>query len=231
MTLPPPPPPFSVIFHARSYSQSLAAVTAARGELERLGVSHRRPADYLAEMLKTDEHMKRVKDRLIEEQTRIKAVEARRRRKESGAFSKAVAAERSRGRAAEKRETLESIKQWRKHGTGGGALGLDEDDGAGAQSGASASGRGGGRGGRGGGRGGGGLGRRAAKDEKFGFGGRKKGAKSNSRESTRSGNFSSSKNRALPAGFSRGGGGGGRGGGRGGSRPGKMARVAGRGRK
>ena len=31
-------------------------------ELERLGVPHLRPSDYLAEMLKTDEHMKRVKD-------------------------------------------------------------------------------------------------------------------------------------------------------------------------
>lgn len=32
-------------------------MTAARGELERLGVPHRRPEDFLAEMMKSDDHM------------------------------------------------------------------------------------------------------------------------------------------------------------------------------
>lgn len=43
-----------------SYGQALAAVTAARSELERLGTPHRRPDDYFAQMLKSDEHMQKV---------------------------------------------------------------------------------------------------------------------------------------------------------------------------
>jgi biotin carboxylase len=47
--------------HYRSYGQALAAMATARGELERQGVPHRRPDDYLAEMLKTDQHMQKVR--------------------------------------------------------------------------------------------------------------------------------------------------------------------------
>jgi len=36
-------------------------VAAARAELERLGVAHRRPDDFFAEMLKSDEHMQKVR--------------------------------------------------------------------------------------------------------------------------------------------------------------------------
>lgn len=47
------------------YGQALGAVTAARGELERLGIPHRRPDDYFAEMLKSDAHMQKVRTAVL----------------------------------------------------------------------------------------------------------------------------------------------------------------------
>jgi len=40
-------------------------VTAARAELERLEVPHLRPDDYFAEMMKSDEHMQKVRSRAV----------------------------------------------------------------------------------------------------------------------------------------------------------------------
>lgn len=57
------------------YNNALAAVHAARGEFSRLGEPYYRPDDYLAEMLKSDDHMRKVKARLVGEQRRMEAVE------------------------------------------------------------------------------------------------------------------------------------------------------------
>lgn len=46
-------------------------------KLKFLGVTYTRPQDFYAEMLKSDEHMKRVQNKLIEQTERIKAVELR----------------------------------------------------------------------------------------------------------------------------------------------------------
>ena len=99
-----------------SYSQSLAAISAARAELERLSVPHCRPTDYLAEMLKSDGHMKRTKDKLLLEQERLAAVEVRKRQQEAEKFRKSAHAEKLREKAVAKRQDAETTKQWRKHG-------------------------------------------------------------------------------------------------------------------
>ena len=49
------------------YKQSLDAVTKARGLLKKEGVPFSRPADYFAEMVKSDEHMGKIKSKLIDE--------------------------------------------------------------------------------------------------------------------------------------------------------------------
>lgn len=225
-----PPPPQSCPATC-SYSQALAATAAARAEFERLGLPHRRPADFLAEMLKTDEQMGRIKSKLLLEAAKITAVDGRRRQKEGEAFRKASAAEKARARAAEKRATLDSVKQWRKHGGAGGSAPPPDVDAALAGGALS-------RGGRGGSTRGGvasGSFKRARKDEKFGFGGRKKATKANdsASASATTGLFSAKRMKAPLPGFAapRGGGvgkGGGRGGGkgsaRGGKRPGQAAR-------
>jgi hypothetical protein len=204
-------------WNPRSYSQALAAVSAARSEFERLGVPHARPTDYLAEMLKSDAHMKRVKDKLLTEQQRMKAVEVRRRQKDAEAFRKAAAGEKARARATEKRGTLEAVKKWRKQGAGGGAaLGL----GGGEEEVARGGPRGGGGGGGGGDKRGGPPSKKARKDAKYGFGGKpKRLGKLNDSKSSRD---LSSFNPRLMKGKA--------GGGKGGARPGKQARAAKRGK-
>lgn len=212
-----------------SYSQSLAAVKAARGELERLSVPHQRPSDYLAEMLKTDAHMKKIKDKLLTEQAHLTAVEVRRRQKESEKFRKAAAAQKSLDRAKEKKATLDSTKQWRKSGIvphdmkgssgGGGGSGGEKMRGQGPDRGAGAGGGGFAKGGGGGGP----SFKRARKDEKYGFGGKpKRLEKQNDAKSSKEmRGFSVAKMKGKP----------GKGGGKGGSRPGKAARARGKGGK
>jgi rRNA-processing protein EBP2 len=191
-----------------SYGQALAAVSVARDEFDRLKVPHRRPDDYFAAMLKSDDHMQRVKTKLVEEQTRMKAVETRRAEKESAAFNKQTMAEKSREKAVEKRGTLDALKQWRKNKDDSRPeLSSDKDldklfrgAGAGAPGGAGKGGKGG-KGGAGAGPASGhrsaatrfapiGVvtttkgGKRKYKDKKYGFGGPKHFKKEGTAESS-----------------------------------------------
>ena len=50
---------YNVLFY--SYRQAQLAVQEALPRLQKLGVLTQRPEDYFAEMVKTDEHMQRVK--------------------------------------------------------------------------------------------------------------------------------------------------------------------------
>ena len=47
-------------FH--SYNEALASAQSGQQKMEQLGVAVRRPDDYFAEMVKTDDHMKKVCD-------------------------------------------------------------------------------------------------------------------------------------------------------------------------
>ena len=230
-----------------SYGQALAAVSAARGELGRLGVAHRRPDDYFAEMLKSDGHMQKIKDKLILEQKKMTAVENRKKDKAGSMFSKQVAAEKVKAKAADKRSQLDNIKQWRKNkGDARPSLSNDADL-EGMMSGKGAAGADRGRGGADRGRGGGGAGargrsssgpggrgsifKREAKDKKFGFGGKPKHfAKSNDRESAGANTGFSRRDNKAPFFPKRGGGKAGGSAGKGSSRPGKSTRSASRGR-
>ena len=58
--------------------------------LEELKVPIQRPADYLVEMLKSDEQMRKVKEKLLSQQTNINKGEERKRRKEDQKFAKKV---------------------------------------------------------------------------------------------------------------------------------------------
>ena len=55
------PPRLASVLLICSYGQALAAVAASRSELDRLGIPHRRPDDYFAEMMKSDQHMQKVR--------------------------------------------------------------------------------------------------------------------------------------------------------------------------
>ena len=100
------------------YKQSLDAVLVARDELKGLKVAFKRPLDYFAEMVKSDEHMDKIKGKLIEEASDKKAREEARRQRQLKKFGKQVQNATLQKRQLEKRETLDkikSLKNKRKH--------------------------------------------------------------------------------------------------------------------
>lgn len=110
-----------------SHTQALDAVIAARGELDRLHIPYRRPDDYFAEMLKSDDHMAKVKGRIIEETTRMTAIERRQQERNAQAFAKQSAVEKAKQKANDKRSSMDALKQWRKNKDSRPELSTEED--------------------------------------------------------------------------------------------------------
>ena len=70
------------------YERALASAEVAVSKLKALGVATRRPDDFYAEMVKSDEHMKRVRAELIFEQTKQETTDERRKAREEAALEK-----------------------------------------------------------------------------------------------------------------------------------------------
>ncbi|CCC71955.1 hypothetical protein NCAS_0I02870 [Naumovozyma castellii] len=96
------------------YKQSLEAVQEARDELKRLKVPFKRPLDYFAEMVKNDEHMDKIKGKLVREASEKKAREDARKQRNLKKFGKQVQMATLQKRQLEKRDTLEKIKSLKK---------------------------------------------------------------------------------------------------------------------
>jgi len=96
------------------YKATVAGCTEAQVYMERVGLKYKRPADYFAEMLKSDTHMAKVRQSLLDQQKRIEAVEERRRQRELKRFGKKVQVEKEQTRAKQKKSELDAIKKWRK---------------------------------------------------------------------------------------------------------------------
>jgi len=96
------------------YKSVVAGCTEAQVYMERVGLKYKRPADYFAEMLKSDTHMAKVRQSLLDQQKRIEAVEERRRQRELKRFGKKVQVEKEQTKAKQKKSELDAIKKWRK---------------------------------------------------------------------------------------------------------------------
>jgi len=70
-----------------------------------------RPDDFFAEMLKSDEHMAKVKSRLLQQQVKVQNFEERKQRLENKKFHKAMKAHKQTERHREKRQNLEQISR------------------------------------------------------------------------------------------------------------------------
>lgn len=92
------------------YSQSLSAVKEARILLKAEGNAFSRPVDYFAEMVKSDEHMGRVKAKLVDEAAGKKAAAEARKQRDLKKFGKQVQVAKGQERDKAKRDTLEKIK-------------------------------------------------------------------------------------------------------------------------
>lgn len=136
------------------YERALESANECVRRLKELGLPIRRPDDYYAEMVKSDEHMKRVRSELLFEQQQLEIREERRKAREAKKYGKQVQAEKVKQRTLEKKAQIKNLDKWRKQRQKSGFA----DDGKAPFEGA----------------GGEGKRKRAERDSKYGFGGRKK---------------------------------------------------------
>ena len=154
------------------YERALASAEVAVSRLKALGVATRRPDDFYAEMVKSDEHMKRVRAELIFEQTKQETTDERRKAREQKRYGKQVQAEKIKERTLAKKDSIKNLDKWRKQrkrdgfeDNGAAPEGFDDEKRR------SKSGRGGGQHGRSTPET---RQKKSFKEEKFGFGGRKR---------------------------------------------------------
>ena len=199
------------------YKQCLSSVKEARQKLKKEGVSFSRPADYFAEMVKSDEHMGKIKQKLIDAAAGKKAAAEARKQRDLKKFGKQVQVAKMQERAKEKRDTMEKISTlkrstfWRPlakmytltnmtERQGADITSTNEEDlfDVAATAEDSKSDR---RAGRGGADGKAFNAKRQKKDAKYGFGGKKRHSKSNDAQSSADGRgFSARKMKGKPSG-------------------------------
>ncbi|KAF5962677.1 rRNA processing protein EBP2 [Fusarium bulbicola] len=162
------------------YSQSLEAARSARKLLRKENVPFSRPKDYFAEMIKEDAHMEKVKAKLVEEASNKKAAQEARKLRDLKKFGKQVQVAKLQERHKAKRETLEKIKNLKRKRSETGGAGLDTKEADIFDVGVEKEMKGHNpRAGAGRGQVGAGANhKRAKKNEKYGFGGKKRHAKS-----------------------------------------------------
>ncbi|ODN81638.1 hypothetical protein L202_02042 [Cryptococcus amylolentus CBS 6039] len=215
------------------YKIALSVVPQAKKLAAKHDIPFSRPGDYYAEMVKSDEHMERIRTKLVEEASGIKKSEAAKKQRDLKKFGKQIQHDKLRQREQEKKsfdEKVAGLKRKRKEGAeigdDDGQFDIDVEDvieGRDDKGGRSSSGKS--------------KMPRSVRDNKYSMGGGGKRSKQNTKESSMDfGGGSSSRGGGAGRG-GRGGRGGsaGRGGGRGGSaggakrggRPGKSKRSRG----
>ena len=91
------------------YKQSLDAANEARTRLRKEGIPFSRPTDYFAEMVKSDEHMGKIKSKIMDEAANKKAAADARKQRDLKKFGKQVQMSKLQERNKVKRETLDKI--------------------------------------------------------------------------------------------------------------------------
>ncbi|CRK23782.1 hypothetical protein BN1723_013119, partial [Verticillium longisporum] len=111
-------------------SQSLEAARKGRSLLIKEGVPFSRPGDYFAEMAKDDGQMQKVKEKLVEEATAKKAAADARKLRDLKKFGKQVQIAKLQERQKAKKDTLEKISLLKKKRQEGSSsnLGTNEGD-------------------------------------------------------------------------------------------------------
>jgi rRNA-processing protein EBP2 len=92
------------------YQQALEATEIGLEKLRKEGVPTTRPNDYFAEMVKSDQHMERIRRKLLDEHMKITKSEQARRQRELKKFGKKVQQEKLLERQKQKKMELERIK-------------------------------------------------------------------------------------------------------------------------
>ncbi|KAJ2610730.1 RRNA processing protein [Coemansia sp. RSA 1365] len=164
------------------YQQGIEAVIHAKQKIQKAGAPFSRPDDYFAEMVKSDTHMAKIRQRLLSQQKGIQNSEEAKKQRELRKYGKQIQQEKLKEREDRKKAALDKIatikKRLRSGDMGdndGFEIDVDSEDDAHTQS---ASGKRGKDNKRVPGK------KRQLKNDKFGFGGKKRGMKRNTAEST-----------------------------------------------
>lgn len=146
------------------HRQAQAAVLEGIKRLHDLGLPTKRPDDYFAEMAKSDEQMQKVRSNLVAKQQGQAKSERLRQIREQRKIGKLIQRQSRVQKDTDKREMLENLKKFRK----GKLKNLDFLDDNRKKGAASAAAKG----------------KRKERDTRFGYGGKKSGAKRNTKESS-----------------------------------------------
>ncbi|XP_078352900.1 putative rRNA-processing protein EBP2 isoform X2 [Oculina patagonica] len=178
------------------YKQAQATVNEALPKLNKLGIATKRPEDYFAEMVKTDDHMQRVRAKLLSKQQAMERSEKAKKQREMKKYGKKVQQEVLQKRQKEKKEMMEAVKSYKKRGKntpissalteGGDDFQIQAEKDSSTKNKGKVIKRGKNA-------------KRKRKDAKFGFGGVKKGMKRNSSQSfSDTSSFNSAKHSKAP---------------------------------
>ncbi|KAI0372342.1 eukaryotic rRNA processing [Pilatotrama ljubarskyi] len=92
------------------YKQALHGAQTAKALAQKHNFPFTRPADYFAEMVKSDAHMERIRQRLLDESAGLKRAEEKRKEREGKKFGKQVQLEKIKERQQSKKEIEERLK-------------------------------------------------------------------------------------------------------------------------
>ena len=96
------------------YRIARTAALSARTLLKSESIPFTRPADYFAEMVKSDSHMERIKNKMRDEAAEKKGRQEARRQRDARKFGKQVQIAKEQERARGKREMLDKVKDLKR---------------------------------------------------------------------------------------------------------------------
>jgi hypothetical protein len=97
-----------------SYKLSIWAAREASKLFARANLPFTRPNDYYAEMLKSDEHMEKIRQKLLDDSANIKASEQAKKQRHLKKFGKQVQVEKQKEREKSKKDMNDKVKSFRK---------------------------------------------------------------------------------------------------------------------
>jgi rRNA-processing protein EBP2 len=114
------------VLNGNRYESAVYAVKDALQKLDEGGFPHQRPDDYFAEMVKSDDHMRKIKAELLEEKTRIEDAQERRRVREQKKFGKKIHRQKKKEKMDKKKKNKDEATEWKKRQKSGGSRGSSE---------------------------------------------------------------------------------------------------------
>ena len=96
------------------YKQALQSVEVAKPKIIQSGIPFSRPNDFFAEMVKTDSHMEKIRQSMLNDKSKIEASEKARRQRELKKVGKKVQVEKQLERQKSKKDMLERVKSLKR---------------------------------------------------------------------------------------------------------------------